>query len=282
MSPVPTPSSGGALVTGAGRGLGRAIAKALDARGHTVHVTDIDLAAAEAVAAEIGGGAFASALDVGDEAACRAAAAATAERAGGLAVWVNNAGILPTGFAWEQSDAERRLAFEVNALGTINGTLAALELMRPLDRGHVVNVVSLAGIVAAPGQNIYAATKHAAMAFTIGVQTDLMRSGERGVRVSALCPDGIWTPMLFDKVDDPHAAASWSGTFLQPEDVAVRAMGILDRPRPVTIMPKWRGPLLRVFDALPRLSFLLLPLIMADARRKQRRWKAKNSPRQRP
>jgi NAD(P)-dependent dehydrogenase (short-subunit alcohol dehydrogenase family) len=268
---------GGALVTGAGRGLGREIARGLAARGHVVHVTDVDLDAAEAVAAEIGGSAFASRLDVRGEAGCRAAAELTVERAGSLAVWVNNAGVLPTGFAWEQDEEERRFAFEVNSLGTMNGTLAALEIMRPLDRGHVVNVVSLAGLVAAPGENLYAATKHASMAFTIGVQTDLQRSGSRGLKVSAICPDGIWTPMLFDKVDDPQAAASWSGVFMMPEQVAAAVMKVLDRPRPVTVIPRWRGVLIRLFDAMPALSLKLLPLVMADARRKQRRWKRRNS-----
>lgn len=266
----------GALVTGAGRGLGREIARALAARGHVVHVTDVDLGAAESVAAELGGDAFASKLDVREEAACRAAAELTAERGDGLAVWVNNAGILPTGYAWDQNEEQRRFAFEVNALGTINGTLAALEIMRPVNRGHVVNVVSLAGLVAAPGENLYASTKHAAMAFTIGVQTDLQRSGAKNVNVSAICPDGIWTPMLYDKVDDPQAAASWSGVFMMPEQVAESVMKVLDRPRPVTTIPRWRGGLVRIFDALPRVSLKLLPLVMADARRKQRNWKKKN------
>ena len=267
---------GGALVTGAGRGLGREIARALIARGHAVHVTDIDLEAAERTATELGDCAFASALDVSDEEACRAAASITALRCGSLAVWVNNAGILPLGYAWENDADERRLTFDVNTFGTINGTLAALELMRPAGKGHVLNVVSLAGIVTAPGENLYAATKHASMAFTIGTGLDLKSAGIKGVHVSALCPDGIWTPMLHERVDDPRAAASWAGTFLQPEEVANKAMGILDKPKPVTIVPRWRGPLLRFFDAFPRVSTMLLPVVMADARRKQKRWKKQN------
>ena len=264
---------GAALVTGAGRGLGREIARALAARGLAVCVTDVDGDAAGAVAAELGAPAFASALDVADDEACRAAARATADRGGSLDVWVNNAGILPTGRAWDHPAAQRQLTFDVNALGTINGTLAALELMRPADRGHVINVVSLAGLVAAPGETLYAATKHAAMAFTIGTLSDLRRSGIRGVHLSAVCPDGIWTPMLYDKVDDPDAALSWSGVLLRPEDVARRTVGLLDRPRPVLTIPRWRGTMVRLFDALPRTSLRLVPLVMADARRRQRAWK---------
>ncbi len=274
-SPVNTPL-GGALVTGAGRGLGRQIALALAVRGHGVHVTDIDPDAARAVAGEIGDRAIASRLDVADEDACGEMARVTTETFGGLSVWVNNAGILPLGAAWENDSAERRLAFEVNTFGTINGTLAALEIMRPAGHGHVLNVVSLAGLVAAPGENLYSATKHAAMAFTIGTQVDLRRDGVKGIHVSALCPDGIWTPMLYDKVDDPAAAASWSGTLLRPEQVAARAMELLDKPRPVSVMPRWREPVLRLFDALPGLSLRLAPWVMADARRRQQRWKRRN------
>src|SRR4051812_15870616 len=142
---------GGALVTGAGGGLGLEIARRLAARGLAVHLTDVDAARVEAAAQEIGGSAFASALDVRDAGACEAAARATAERAGSLDVWVNNAGILRTGYVWEHTDAERDLMLRANAAGLMNGTLAALDLMRPADRGHVINIVSLAGIVAAPG-----------------------------------------------------------------------------------------------------------------------------------
>src|SRR5437588_5142855 len=94
MSSAPIPSRGGALVTGGARGLGLQIARRLAFRGHAVHVTDLDGASAERAAGELGAGAFGSTLDVRDEAACRAAAEATVERAGSLEVWVNNAGVL--------------------------------------------------------------------------------------------------------------------------------------------------------------------------------------------
>jgi NAD(P)-dependent dehydrogenase (short-subunit alcohol dehydrogenase family) len=263
----------GAVVTGAGGGLGRAIAAELARRGYTVQVTDLDADAATRVAAEIGGDAQGSGLDVRDEAACRATAAGTVERAGSLDLWVNNAGVLFTGPSWEQDEATRRTMIEVNAIGTMNGTLAALEPMRAGGRGHVVNVISLAGIVAAPGEVNYSAGKHAAMAFTLGTLFDLRRSGIGGIHLSAVCPDGIWTPMLEDKLDDTEAAGSFSGHLLTADRVAHEVGKLTERPRPVLVIPRWRGPLLRFFDLFPGLGLRLLPLVMADARRRQRRYK---------
>jgi len=265
----------GALVTGAGGGIGLATARRLAARGYAVHVTDVDGAAAALAAEEIGGSAWAGELDVTDAEACRRAAAETAERGGGLAVWVNNAGILLPGVVHEQDPAAHRAMLEVNAIGTFNGTLAALELMRPAGSGHVINIISLAGLVAAPGEVAYAASKHAAMAFTVGTLYDLRRSGVGGVHVSAVCPDGVWSPMIEGKLDDPNAAASFSGTMLMPNQVAERVEGLLDRPRPVATIPRWRGAVIRLFDAFPSLMARLIPFMLRDAQRRQRRFKRK-------
>ncbi len=264
-------SRGGAVVTGAGRGLGREIARLLHERGHAVCVTDVDGDAARTVAAELGGQAWSAALDVTDADACRAIADATVARAGTLAVWCNNAGVLHTGVSWEHDEAARRVMLDVNAHGTMNGTIAALAHMRTADRGHVLNIVSLAGLVAAPGEVVYAASKHAAIAFSIGTLADLRRTGTRGVHVSCVCPDGIWTPMLFDELDNPETAASFQGVLLSPEYVARRAVALLDKPRPVLTIPRHRGVVVRLFDALPGLAVRLVPHVMADARRRQRR-----------
>jgi NAD(P)-dependent dehydrogenase (short-subunit alcohol dehydrogenase family) len=261
-----------AVVTGAGSGLGRAIAAELAERGYRVHATDVDPDAASRTAAEIGGSATAAALDVRDEGACKALADAVAGE-GSLDLWVNNAGVFFSGPPWEQGSELRRLMFEVNTTGLINGTLAALAPMIAAGRGHVVNVVSLAGIVAAPGEVAYSASKHAAMAFTLGTLFDLRRAGIRGIDVSAVCPDGIWTPMLEDKLDDPDAAASFSGQLQTAAQVANAVGKLTERPRPIAIVPRWRGPFLRLADLFPRFAVRMLPALMWDARRRQRRYK---------
>ncbi|MCI4063731.1 SDR family oxidoreductase [Micromonospora sp. R77] len=258
-------------MTGAAGGLGRAIAAALHADGWAVLLTDLDADAVAAAAAPLGG--WSRALDVRDEAACAtvAAEAAAGGAGGGLGLWVNNAGILATGPSWTQDAATRRRLVEVNTLGAINGTLAALEIMRAQGHGHVLNVVSLAGLIAAPGETMYAASKHALLAFSLGTLSDLRMAALRDVHVSCLCPDGIWTPMLHDRLDDPGALASFTGSMLTPERVAVRAARLARRPRPVVSLPRWRGAQVRLLDALPRLALALTPVIRAAGRAGQRR-----------
>jgi NAD(P)-dependent dehydrogenase (short-subunit alcohol dehydrogenase family) len=261
-----------AVVTGAGSGLGRAIATELASRGYRVHVTDVDAGAADRVAAELGGEARGSALDVRDEIACRGLADSIG-RTGSLDLWVNNAGVFISGPPWEQGVETRQLMFDVNVTGLMNGTIAALGPMRAAGRGHVINIVSLAGIVAAPGEVTYSASKHAAMAFTLGTLFDLRRTGSKNVQLSAVCPDGIWTPMLEDKLDDLDSAASFSGHLLTAEEVAVQVGKLTERPRPILIVPRWRGPMLRLVNLFPRVAIRLLPALLWDARRKQRRYK---------
>jgi NAD(P)-dependent dehydrogenase (short-subunit alcohol dehydrogenase family) len=264
-----------ALVTGAGRGMGLEIARRLAGRGYEVAVTDVDEATTTAAAGELGERAWPLVLDVTDPEAVRAAADAVVERSGSLDVWVNNAGILVTGLAHEQDVGVYRRHLEVNYLGTVNGTLAAIERMRSSGRGHIINLISLAGLAAATGIVAYSASKHAAIAFSLGTAADLRRSGLDGIQISCVCPDGVWTPMITDKLDDPNDALSFSGVMLMPEQVAEKVEALLDKPKPVLTIPAWRGQFARFFDRHPKLSLRLTPLLMRDALRRQRAFKKK-------
>ncbi len=261
-------SPAGAVVTGAGRGLGKEIARLLVDRGYQVLVTDVDAAAAQRTADELG--AVAMPVDVRDYSQIAAARDAALARAGRLDVWVNNAGVLVTGPAWEQDESTRRLMIEVNAIGTMNGTVAAIESMRD-DGGHIVNIVSLAGLTAVAGEAVYAASKHAAIGFSLSTMADLKAAGTSNIDISCVCPDGVWTPMLYDKLDDPASALSFSGKLLQPAEVVAAVAKVLDRPALVTAVPGWRGAVARLADALPRLGLAAVPLVVAQGRRAQRR-----------
>jgi NAD(P)-dependent dehydrogenase (short-subunit alcohol dehydrogenase family) len=123
-----------ALVTGAGRGLGLEIARRLIGRGYDVALTDVDEGNVAAAAEQLGERAWSLPPNVAHAEACRVAADRVVERSGGLDVWINNAGILITGRSYEQEIEIHRRMLEVNAIGTYNGTLAAIEKMRAAAR----------------------------------------------------------------------------------------------------------------------------------------------------
>jgi NAD(P)-dependent dehydrogenase (short-subunit alcohol dehydrogenase family) len=231
---------GVAVVTGAGRRFGREIARRLAGRGYSVLATDVDAAAAAATADEIGG--FSMQLDVRDPEAHRAAAGAASER-GPLEVWVNNAGVLRTGKAWEHSDDEVRLLCDVNMTGVIWGSRAAVEAMRsgPGENRHIINLASLSALSPVPGLAVYAATKHAVLGFSGSLQGDLDLESIP-ITVHAVCPDGADTQLLRERVHEPDAAIIWSGPrLLTPEEVAEHTVALLDSKKLVLVIPHWRG-----------------------------------------
>jgi NAD(P)-dependent dehydrogenase (short-subunit alcohol dehydrogenase family) len=259
-----------AVVTGGARGLGFEIVRLLSSQGCTVVAADLDAGAVRG-AHDGDDRVRAARLDVRDPDACTELAEQVAREHGSLDVWVNNAGILPTGPSWELGPAPQRAVLEVNTLGTVHGTLAALQQMRPRGRGSIVNVVSLAGLSPVPGMAAYSASKHAALAWSLSTLGELRAVGERGISISCLCPAGIWTPMLHDKTEDFWASASFGGRLLQPADVAARAVRLIDRPRPVACMPRIMGPVSRLVAASPRLTTVLTPLVMRAAAAQRRR-----------
>ena len=231
---------GVAVVTGAGRGFGRETARLLAGRGYTVLATDIDGEAAARTAEEVGG--FAARLDVRDPDAHREAARIAVER-GPLEVWVNNAGILRTRKAWEHSDEEVRLLAEVNVMGVIWGSRAAIDAMR--DHGgqnmHVINLASMSALAPVPGLAVYAATKHAVLGFTASLAGDLRAAG-LPIRVHAVCPDGADTDMTSERAGEPDSAIIWSAPrMLSAAEVAAAVVGLIDSKRLVLVIPRWRG-----------------------------------------
>lgn len=182
-----------AFVTGGGSGIGRALAQALSARGAWVCVADIDGDAAQRVAAGCGERASPLQLDVRDAQAVREAIAAFAAAHGRLDYLFNNAGIGVAGEADEIPLAAWQRLVDVNVHGVLHGVLAAYPIMLRQGRGHIVNTASLAGLGPAPLLAAYALSKHA----VVGLSTSLrIEAAGRGVRVSALCPGVIETPIL--------------------------------------------------------------------------------------
>ena len=134
-----------AVVTGAGRGIGAALARGMALQAASVAVVDLDGAAAQRVAAEIGQAALPLALDVCDRPAFTAMLDDVEHRLGPLDILINNAGIMPLGPFELEDDATTVRQLEVNLHAVIHGTREAVGRMRPRGTGHIVNVASSAG-----------------------------------------------------------------------------------------------------------------------------------------
>ena len=208
--------------------------------------------------------------DVRDPDSHRRVAAAAAER-GQLAVWVNNAGVLRSATAWEHSDDEVRLQVEVNTLGLMFGSRAAIEVMQKQGSGHIINIASISSIVPAPGLAVYAASKHAVLGFSISLQGDLQHAGIP-INVSAMCPDAIDTDMTRNVKHDRDAALLFSsGRLLTAESVARSVVDLVDHPRLVTVRPRVRGVLAQMFRPFPGTGLRVLEQFRKMGERNQRR-----------
>ena len=188
-------SSPVALVTGAGRGIGRCIAIHFARAGHDIVVTDIDEASAQRSADEIGGTAIAMRMDVRDTVEVGAVVRRVVDRLGAIDVLVNNAGLMTQGsFANTTREAWDDLV-GVNVTGIFNCVQAVVPVMTSRRQGAIVNIASVSSVRGggAVGNVWYGATKAAVVAMTAGLGREL---GPHGVRVNAISPGLVETEMV--------------------------------------------------------------------------------------
>src|ERR1700716_958867 len=176
-----------AAITGAARGIGRATAEAFLSKGMRVAIGDVDLAAAQKTAAELGPSTVALPLDVTDRGSFAAFLDSAEEQLGPLDVLVNNAGIMQLGRFIDEDDLTATRMVDINIHGVIFGMKLALDRMIPRDRGHIVNISSQAGKYGAPGGATYSATKHAVVGLTEAVRGEL-RLMSANVQLSYVMP----------------------------------------------------------------------------------------------
>lgn len=221
-----------AVVTGAGSGIGAAIARELGSRGATVVVTDVDADAAAAVARELPSGAWSTALDVTSPEQCGAVAEQVAETHGRLDVWVSNAGIsYMTGFLDVTPDQlERTLA--VNLKGIFFCGQAAARVMGRLgDGGVIVNTASMAGKQGrVPYLSDYVASKFGVVGLTQAMAFELAGAG---IRVNCVCPGYVRTSMQVREVEWEAALRGIGAVEVERMYVADTPMGRLETPEDV-------------------------------------------------
>ncbi len=206
---MPSPSLDGvAIVTGAGGGIGAAVARSLAAAGMSLVLADRDRSALEAVAASLPPSVtvITGVGDVGDP-THHAALVTAAEDLGGVTVSVQNAGVALTGLSWEVPLEQWELQVRTNYWGVVHGVRAALPPMVRRGLGHVLAVASGAGLVATPGLAPYVSSKHAVVGLMESVRHELARAAP-GVRASVVCPGNIATPINANSLAVADAAGA--------------------------------------------------------------------------
>lgn len=215
-------------MTGGGHGIGRAVCRRLARDGIPVAVADLERDAAEAVAAEVGGVAYAT--DVGDEAAVGALIDAVESSLGPVDLFVSNAGV---GFGDGASGAASKeggtiavddrwdACWRVNLMAHVYAARVLVPRMRDRGGGFLVNVASAAGLLSQIGDAAYTATKHAAVAFA---ESLAITHGGDGIQVSVVCPQAVATRMIGIEDGSDSLEGGFGGNnvdgILRPEEVA--------------------------------------------------------------
>ncbi len=258
------------FLTGATGGLGRAVAAALVAEGHAVVVTDLDREKVEAVAAELGPRAWSLPLDVRQAMAWERAAGEAWDRHGGIDVLVNAAGLARSGPAHRIPALDHARMLDVNVMGVIHGVQAFLPRFLGCGAGHIVNVTGFAALAPLPGLATYAASKHAARAYSRALAMEL---AETPVTVSLVSPGAIETPMLARFAASEEAGLAFAGKAIPAGRAAAAVVrAVVDR-EPELMVPRFQGRALALVGAFPGLFSRLMPRLhrRGDARRRARR-----------
>jgi NADP-dependent 3-hydroxy acid dehydrogenase YdfG len=230
-----------AAVTGAGRGIGLAIAQELVAHGMKVALGDLNEEAVTRAAGDLGDAAIGLPLDVTREESFSGFLDRTEEKLGPLALLVNNAGVMRVGAYAEEDEAVTRRMIEVNLLGVMRGCRLALPRMLPRHEGTLVNIASMAGKSGYASITTYTATKHGVVGFS-----DALREELRG--------SGIHVGVILPALVDTHLAAGAASALakpIAPDEVAEAVVRLVRTGAYEAIVPRWIAGLARPVMALP-------------------------------
>jgi short-subunit dehydrogenase len=230
-------------ITGGARGIGKATASALAAKGCRIAIGDLDLELAEKTAAELGGGAIAVQLDVTERDSFAAFLDEAERQLGPIDVLINNAGIMPIGPFAEEDDATARRMIDINLHGVIFGTKLALARMEPRNSGHIVNIASQAGKAGLPGGATYCATKHAVVGLSEAVAAELDGTN---VEISVVMPAVVNTELAAG-LKDVRGVKN-----LEPEEVADAIVEALETNRFEVWVPRSSAAISTVLNLVPR------------------------------
>ena len=230
-------------ISGGGRGIGRATAAALVARGARVAIGDIDASLVQQTADQLGSGTVGLPLDVTNRDSFAGFLTEVENRLGPIDVLINNAGIMPIGPFVDESDGTAKRLVDINLHGVIFGSKLALERFIPRGRGHLVNIASIAGKAGSPHLATYVATKHAVVGLTEALRLELTGSG---VDFTVVMPVGVNTE-LYSGLQPLRGMKT-----PEPEEVADAIVEALQTGRYEVYIPKRMNAVVRSGALLPR------------------------------
>jgi 3-oxoacyl-[acyl-carrier protein] reductase len=242
------------LVTGAASGIGLELARQLLLRGDKVCACDVNVAGMQPLQVLAGNGQLRTeALDVRDPAAWNRVVDALVADWGRLDVLANVAGVLRDNWVQDATPDDVHFHFDINVKGTIFGMQSVLRHMLPRGQGHIINIASLAGLSPVPGLGLYSASKFAVRGYSLAAGMEL---AEKGIAVTAICPDAVQTPMLDIQKGKEQAALTFSGLrALSTEEVVAAILGPALTQRPLEItLPAWRGGVSKLAGIFPESS----------------------------
>ena len=231
-----------AVITGAARGIGYATAQALHAAGHRVVVTDLSADDAQRAAERIGRGVHSRALDVTDSAMLAEVIMEVEASLGPITVWVNNAGIMPTGPAVSQDPAVADTIIDVNYRAVVNATRLMLPRFIARGTGAIVNIASATASKPLAGLAVYSGTKAAVVGFSTALRRELRGTGVDVVTI---------LPYLAATALGAGIPAQRGFTVVTPEQVAEQVVRAIRRGTPIVYVPRGLGPSIALLNALP-------------------------------
>ncbi|MBK5232975.1 MAG: SDR family oxidoreductase [Thermoleophilia bacterium] len=243
MSELERPLNGEVvLITGGAGGIGSATARALVRAGARVALGDLDHAAAEQLADDLGPGNIGGRVDVTDIESFEAFAERAETEVGPISALINNAGVMILGPLDEETAAVTATEIAVNLTGVINGTKIAMKLMKPRRRGRIVNIASQAGKAGFPGGATYCATKFAVVGLCDAVRNELHNTG---VGVTCVMPAAVDTEL------GAGLSQARGVDLLKPEEVADAITRAIARGESEVYLPRFTRLLTSPIALLP-------------------------------
>ncbi|MBN1222609.1 MAG: SDR family oxidoreductase [Candidatus Aminicenantes bacterium] len=249
------------IVTGAAGGIGQALTRIFARSGASLVLTDIGMAELERQSRLFCPPEAANLLvrhDVTDPRSWDSLLDAVLKEFGRLDILINNAGVVQPGPAEKLSFDQVLRQISVNLMGTVLGCQTALRLMKKQNRGKIINIASLGGIVPMPGEAVYCATKFAIRGYSLSLYGELLDSP---VSITVVCPDSVDTTQLAYELLHDEAVLSFVSSPMKPERVARGVLKAVFKDTPEILIPGAMGNFSRVGMGFPGIFFALFPIL---------------------